>query len=657
MACSRLTRWSWMIWVMLVGLGHSTVDEECERKELARLGEPVPIRELPSSLTDVEGKLRFYRPEGTVCASGSDWMFGVLKKSPQKLHVFFYGGGGVAGGGGNGCWDLEGCCGGKQYLSEVDFTVRDVAQWSCTDDVPLTLMDLDGLFADRTENPLRDYSVLLLPYCSADHWLSDTNTSYGEGCTIEHRGSANAAVAINWALKVFGRQIRDVVFSGEGAGGYGAAMFAMKFIGSAEQLRQNINVTVLTDGAVGLGIIPPSWRVFTAGVIPSVFAKSKLFPSFKGFLPAPPTLKPTTTNGSAELQDYVDQTRAMREAMFTTKYPQFDLFVMEITTQNDTTQGAFYDISADLVCNSSSSDACNRENILDFSEAAEVEINATSAKFETYSGLILPGTTSGLLRLDSWYSESPTGQAYRNGSQVQQITAVWFSEGLRRDLSVVPDGQVKLSPTPSPSENGDAPAGQAEIAACFPHDAIVELDDGSHIPMVELRTGHRVRVDDGTFSDVFMFTHYRQDIVTEMVRLSVEGTTDSGVEVVLSASHYVRSGHSFGLVAADALSAGDIVWTFDRRWRRRRPVVVKTVTRVVKQGLYNPHTLHGDIIVNGLVTSSFTTAVTPPLARVLLAIPKALYRVGWTNPFANLFLHDNNWIADFLPRGSPVVCN
>ena len=40
------------------------------------------------------------------------------------------------------------------------------------------------------------------------------------------------------------------------------------------------------------------------------------------------------------------------------------------------------------------------------------------------------------------------------------------------------------------------------------------------------------------------------------------------------------------------------------------------VTRVVAEGLYNPQTMHGDIVVDGVLASVYTAAVAPALVRL-----------------------------------------
>ena len=51
----------------------------------------------------------------------------------------------------------------------------------------------DGLLdvADA-RNPLRDYSIVYVPYCTGDVHLGDSTTDYGNGVVIQHKGAVNS---------------------------------------------------------------------------------------------------------------------------------------------------------------------------------------------------------------------------------------------------------------------------------------------------------------------------------------------------------------------------------------------------------------------------------------------------------------------------------
>lgn len=53
---------------------------------------------------------------------------------------------------------------------------------------------------------------------------------------------------------------------------------------------------------------------------------------------------------------------------------------------------------------------------------------------------------------------------------------------------------------------------------------------------------------------------------------------------------------------------------------------VEGVQRVTEQGLYNPQTLAGEIVVDGFQASTYTTHVEPVFAEALLAPIRAAFR-------------------------------
>lgn len=153
---------------------------------------------------------------------------------------------------------------------------------------------------------------------------------------------------------------------------------------------------------------------------------------------------------------------------------------------------------------------------------------------------------------------------------------------------------------------------------CFPGDATVEMIDGSAKRMDELVVGDEIRVGD-QFSPVFLFTHNQKETLRSFVQIE----TESHHKLALTAGHllYVNG----VLKAAMHVKTGDrlrVVNGVDR---------VVRVSTVVKKGLFNPQTVHGDIVVNGLVTSTYTTAVDAHLAHTALAPVRAMWNlVGFT---------------------------
>lgn len=152
-----------------------------------------------------------------------------------------------------------------------------------------------------------------------------------------------------------------------------------------------------------------------------------------------------------------------------------------------------------------------------------------------------------------------------------------------------------------------------ESFSCFPASAVVSLHGGNPRSMEDLAVGESVSVGDAE-SRVFMFTHADRDGQHPFVRLS----TASGHALSLSAGHYLYANGA--LVRADSVQVGDAL-----RLAAGGESAVVEVGATLERGLYNPQTLHGDIAVNGIVSSTYTAAVEPALAHALLAPARAAY--------------------------------
>lgn len=153
-------------------------------------------------------------------------------------------------------------------------------------------------------------------------------------------------------------------------------------------------------------------------------------------------------------------------------------------------------------------------------------------------------------------------------------------------------------------------------STCFPASARVLLDNGSTRMMSELAISDRVHVGRGVFSDVYSFSHADRMALYTFVRL----TTPNG-SLLATANHYVYADGM--LKTAGSVEIGS--------WLSRADGSVSVVTSVSREqhrGLYNPHTLQGDIAVDGFITSTYTSSVRPHLANTLLAPIRTLYRVG-----------------------------
>lgn len=162
--------------------------------------------------------------------------------------------------------------------------------------------------------------------------------------------------------------------------------------------------------------------------------------------------------------------------------------------------------------------------------------------------------------------------------------------------------------------------GESSVSlTCFPADATVLVEHRGPVTMDALALGDRVLVAAGVYSPVFMFTHRIARGRFPFVTLSLS----SGGHLDASAGHYIYINGA--LAPASTARVGDTLELADRAL-----ATVAAVTTGFKDGLFNPQTTHGDIVVNGVRASTYTTAVAPAAAHGLLAPVRAAFRLGVT---------------------------
>lgn len=178
---------------------------------------------------------------------------------------------------------------------------------------------------------------------------------------------------------------------------------------------------------------------------------------------------------------------------------------------------------------------------------------------------------------------------------------------------------------------------------CFPALATVQLEGGHEKRMEELAVGDRVLSSVGVYSEVFSFTHKlrRAESYREFVRLSV------GEErvLLLTASHYLYLNAE--LKSAGIARVGDAVMLGDGR-----TAAITSVGRENAYGLYNPQTVHGDIVVSGVVTSTYTQTVDASAAHAGLSVVRAAF--CWFGAFTTAF-ESGSELAMMLPHGASTL--
>jgi hypothetical protein len=111
-----------------------------------------------------------------------------------------------------------------------------------------------------------------------------------------------------------------------------------------------------------------------------------------------------------------------------------------------------------------------------------------------------------------------------------------------------------------------------------------------------------------------MFTHKLIDTVNSFVVLS----TSSGETLTVTPGHFIYINGA--LRAASEAAVGSTL-----RLGTGGSTMITSVTATMSTGLFNPQTAHGDIVVDGIVASTYTTAVDPSVAHILLAPLRAVH--------------------------------
>lgn len=192
---------------------------------------------------------------------------------------------------------------------------------------------------------------------------------------------------------------------------------------------------------------------------------------------------------------------------------------------------------------------------------------------------------------------------------------------------------VSSPASPNPRKPSHSSARQQ---ACFPASAYVHTPDSGTLRMEELRTGDEVVVRPGKYSRIFMWTHNHRSSerghailhLHDFVRLTVA----TGETLTASPGHYVYTcNFANGQIAIGPLLTMDSVKTRSHSLcavhkDRIASVPVTKVERVQGHGLFNPHTLDGNIVVNGFMCSCYTSIVNSRTAHGLLAPLRAASR-------------------------------
>jgi Hint module len=210
-----------------------------------------------------------------------------------------------------------------------------------------------------------------------------------------------------------------------------------------------------------------------------------------------------------------------------------------------------------------------------------------------------------------------------------------------------------------PVFGGDSIGADDSKSSCFPAAAEVTLESGHTIRIDQLGVGDRVlaAIDLTTganiYSSVFLFTH-RDPTAYLSSFVRIYHTSSPYMPLTLTSGHYLYINGA--LAAALTARVGDTLYSTESR---SSSIISHIESSVSSRGLYNPQTADGRIVVDGVVSSTYTTAVHPRLAAALLVPLRwtaAALGMRWSTPANRLNLLARgacglSWVTDSMPRG------
>lgn len=215
--------------------------------------------------------------------------------------------------------------------------------------------------------------------------------------------------------------------------------------------------------------------------------------------------------------------------------------------------------------------------------------------------------------------EKPSTGQYCVYKADDQTPEVWPAARTRAPYMTRETAKEGLLGRGTSAMSQDKTAAGGKEAACFPANSAVELENGTTKRMDEIIVGDRILVAPaGVYSEVFGFTHKVSESETSrsFVKLSI---TNGQYQLSATDGHFVYLNGELKVIGRARV--GDQVTLGDGRL-----ATITEVSREISRGLYNPQTLHGDIVVSGVMASTYTRAVDPRIAHGSLTMNRALFR-------------------------------
>ena len=164
------------------------------------------------------------------CSDGSPFEIWERPADPTKVMLYFEGGGA--------CFSAE-TCGpdSPTYKRNLELGVAP---------------DLGGVFdATNPENPIADWSIVYVPYCTGDVHLGDTETVYSDTVTIDHNGFNNADFGLQTVVADY-PDVEQLLVAGSSAGSIPSPGFA----GLAADVLPDAEIVTFGDSSAAYPDVP-----------------------------------------------------------------------------------------------------------------------------------------------------------------------------------------------------------------------------------------------------------------------------------------------------------------------------------------------------------------------------------------------------------------
>lgn len=190
----------------------------------------------------------------TLCARGEEYKFFVRPGNSDKLHIHFQGGGA--------CWDDFSCSIGNANSEGGGLLGAGVTLFKDRITIGEGIAYADGIFdTENASNPISDYNVVLVNYCTADIHYGGGDTVYndvvsGEEITVHHRGVENADTVLDWTFENF-TDPSSIFITGCSAGAYGSIRHSPTILDHYS----GVPAAQLGDSGVG-GLLDPAFAGF-----------------------------------------------------------------------------------------------------------------------------------------------------------------------------------------------------------------------------------------------------------------------------------------------------------------------------------------------------------------------------------------------------------